>query len=118
VRARLIATQLRTPGTTTACPGTEASVAEVPRTMIPGAGELNHTKIHVAMPAPVPISTNPVCSRNFAIHVLVDYVRTNPNPGQHNHGGLVEGRIPDRPGSTDPDELNRGYTNAYAANNF
>jgi hypothetical protein len=43
-------------------------------------------------------------------------VRTNPE--QPNHGGLVEGRIGDEPGSTDPDELNRGYTSAYAANNF
>jgi hypothetical protein len=35
-----------------------------------------------------------------------------------NHGGLVEDGIPDELGSTNPDELSRAYTNAYAANNF
>jgi hypothetical protein len=115
VRVRLIATQLLTAGTKTICPGTEAAVAELPRVAIPGAGELNHTKIHVSMPNPVPISTNPQCSRSFAIRVLVDYVRTNPE--QPNHGGLVEGKIADKPGSGDPDELGRYYTSAMAANN-
>jgi hypothetical protein len=39
------------------------------------------------------------------------------DPDNPNHGGLVEGRIPDGL-PTDPEALNRYYTSAMATNNF
>lgn len=114
IRTRLIATQLATPGTRTMCDGAEPHVTDL-TTPVPGAGRLNHTKIHLEMDHPVPIVGGSGCSRTFAIRVLVDYVLTNPEGP--NHGGLVEGLIPDGD-PANPEALNRSYTSAMALNNF
>ncbi|HEY8524193.1 MAG TPA: hypothetical protein VIL48_04465 [Acidimicrobiales bacterium] len=114
IRTRLIATQLRTGTTSSLCPGAQAHTRDL-TTPVPGGGELNHTKIHIDMGHAVPVVTNPDCSRSFAIRVLVDYVRTNPD--RPNHGGLVEGRIPDG-NAGDPEALGRAYTSAMALNNL
>lgn len=114
IRTRLIATQLRAGTSSTLCPGAQAHTRDL-RTPVAGAGELNHTKIHVDMGHAVPVVTSSACSRSFAIRVLVDYVRTNP--AAPNHGGLVEGRIPDGSPSN-PEALNRAYTSAMALNNY
>jgi hypothetical protein len=113
IRTRLIATQVVGPGSSTVCPGAQAHVEDV-TTPVPGAGRLNHTKIHVEMDAPVPVIARPGCSRTFVIRVLVDYVRTDAQ--QPDHGGLVEGMIPDGAASN-PEALNRAYTSAYVLNN-
>jgi hypothetical protein len=114
IRTRLVATQLKAGTTSTLCPGAQAHTRDL-TTHVPGAGELNHTKIHVDMGHAVPVVASSACSRTFAIRVLVDYVRTSAEAP--NHGGLVEGRIPD--GSpTDAEALNRYYTSAMALNNY
>ncbi|MEO3755556.1 hypothetical protein [Streptomyces sp. B6B3] len=114
VGTELSVTQLSNDGGTGPCDGAQTHVDEL-TTRVAGAGQLNHTKIHQAFDAPIPVVVNSDCSRTFAIGVRAEYLMDDPdNP---NHGGLVEGRIPDGL-PTDPEALNRYYTSAMATNNF
>ncbi|MGH9031133.1 MAG: hypothetical protein ACRDZV_03320 [Acidimicrobiia bacterium] len=112
IRTRLIATQLVGPDSRTLCDGAQPHVTDR-TTAVPGGQRLNHVKVHLEDTA-VPVVQNSSCSPYFAIRVLVDYVRTHPPA--INHGGLVEGRVPDS-GTSNPENLNRYYTNAIATNN-
>jgi hypothetical protein len=114
IRTRLHVTQLSDDGGTAPCDGARTWVRDR-TTRVPGDRQLNHTKIHLFFDEPIPVVAGADCSRTFAIDVRADYVADDPaNP---NHGGLVEGRIPDGD-AADPDALNRYYTSAMALNNF
>lgn len=112
VRTRLIATQVTGPGSRTMCDGAQAHIRDL-TIQVPGDGELDHTKIHSEIEDPVPVVRGGNCSSTFVVRVIADYQRTNPETP--NHGGVIEGAIPDDP--SDPDGVNRAYTSAYVLQN-